>query len=64
MWAMVTPIIAVARSRSGLPERLQVAGGGPVARPRRGGAGARRLAAMKAISAAEKSAVSASDERR
>ena len=30
MWAMVTPIMAVDRSRSGLPERLQVADGGPV----------------------------------
>ena len=31
MWAMVTPIIAVDSSRSGLAERLQVAGGGPAA---------------------------------
>ena len=31
MWAMVTPIIAVDSSRSGLPERLQVADGRPVA---------------------------------
>ena len=30
MWAMVTPIMAVDSRRSGLPERLEVAGGRPV----------------------------------